>query len=1203
MIAEIILIPDSELGLDAAKANARQAARALSAIGIQMREQMSLCPGKSELQKAVAAALGRSNILLVLGGMGHATHCLAKTVIAQGLRLPLEADLECQSAIRQYCARTGEPFTLEDLELAKAPQGAHVFPGQYGKLPGMVISSQRQHIILLPEAPQEIAPMLAKHVVPYLGGAAETTVTRTVRTYGADERAVRRQLGGLLDEANPVVTVQKEQGEVLVRVQARGASHQQAAELCTPALRAVVECLGDAAYGLDVDSLQSALVNKLRKKELEIAVAEAGTEGMLTRILAETDGGSDVLRHSVAADEDGVKLEKLKVPKRLLKRYGGVSEQAAVAMAVGVMERAATPIGVAVTAVSPGMKKRKKPLGLVYIAVCNAENVYVKKLIVGKGGDAQPDVVLDAALSRALNMVRLFVDYLPGRYPAAIDLDEALRGKTVTDRDDDPESGEEPRKRKGLFSRFAGNFIIRKADEPKDKVRKVIFILAVLIFLGSAGYVGLYYYERVYNEKINTELQNMFQYGEAVSGVDIEKALGDLPRGYLEQFAGLYALNPDVVGYISIEDTPVSYPVVQEEDNEYYLRRDFYAQSNQHGIPFLDYRNDIKKPSDNLVIYGHNMNDGQMFGELINYRKVEYYREHPVVDLTTVYEEGRYKIFSVYITNAYTNQGPVFDYHNFIEAKSDEDFANYVKQLTIRSLINTTVDVQPGDKLLTLSTCTYEFKDARLVVVARKIRRGEDEYVDTDGAALNPRPLMPDIWYKTFGGSKPEEHEYASVVTLPTVNRASSSPSALSSAGSSSSGEVSQFVAPSSQQSSASSSAPASSVPASSVPVSSVPASSTAPSSSSSAQPPPPPVPSPAPPTASPPSSSREESSSEDDDGIPNFEVDDGGSGNSGGLELDPDDPDGDDYANEPGLFDNFSVSYRTQLSANADRLDLGDAGAGEDDSEGFAPDYDYESDTLSVYAGGSLVSGDALDIVSRMVQAEMGAPFHEEALKAQAVAAHNFVTYHNAGGTSPSVALASKADAKVKDAVAKVIGKFIYYNNKIAFTPYHATSAGSTTSSKDVWGGSYPYLVPVDSSVDRSAKNYCASVAFSREKVEDLLSRKLGITAEGDPSAWFEVASLADGDYNGVMRVCGYTQSPRTGAKITGRVLRENVFSLRSACFTVDYEENADRFIFTTYGYGHGVGMSQTGAGLYAKEGWSYDQILAHYYPGAVVQ
>lgn len=255
----------------------------------------------------------------------------------------------------------------------------------------------------------------------------------------------------------------------------------------------------------------------------------------------------------------------------------------------------------------------------------------------------------------------------------------------------------------------------------------------------------------------------------------------------------------------------------------------------------------------------------------------------------------------------------------------------------------------------------------------------------------------------------------------------------------------------------------------------------------------------------------------------------------------------------------------------------------------------------LTVRVNGQKYTGDALEIVSKVVQNEVGSGFHEEAIKAQAVAAYTFIAQSNAEGGAPTVYFSDDISPNVQAAVEAVMGEAILYKGKLAFTPYHATSASSTTSSASVWGGKYAYLVAVESPADKKVKGYKTKVTYSSDEVAERISSKLGIEVSGDPESWLEILSYTDGGYVDEMAVAGNTTSA-TGAALTGRLLRESVLGLRSACFDISYEADTDTFIFITYGYGHGVGMSQNGANAYAADGWDYIEILEHYYPGTTV-
>lgn len=256
--------------------------------------------------------------------------------------------------------------------------------------------------------------------------------------------------------------------------------------------------------------------------------------------------------------------------------------------------------------------------------------------------------------------------------------------------------------------------------------------------------------------------------------------------------------------------------------------------------------------------------------------------------------------------------------------------------------------------------------------------------------------------------------------------------------------------------------------------------------------------------------------------------------------------------------------------------------------------------ETLKVSLNGQVTEGDAYTILCQIVEAETGGSFHTEALKAQAVAAHSYICYENNAGRTPSLN-GRTASQKTKDAVDAVLDELLYYNGSVAFTPYHASSAGTTNSSAETWGGSYPYLTNVTSAYDPSSayRNLQTPVSVStvRIKVESYLK----ITLPDDPALWFADCTVNGGGY--VMQV----RIPDASGKIhtvTGRQIRENIlgYAIRSHAFTVTV--SGDNLIFTTNGYGHGVGMSQTGANAYAaNEGWTYAQILSHYYPGTTLK
>ena len=219
---------------------------------------------------------------------------------------------------------------------------------------------------------------------------------------------------------------------------------------------------------------------------------------------------------------------------------------------------------------------------------------------------------------------------------------------------------------------------------------------------------------------------------------------------------------------------------------------------------------------------------------------------------------------------------------------------------------------------------------------------------------------------------------------------------------------------------------------------------------------------------------------------------------------------------------------------------------------------------------------------------AEMPLTWPDEALKAQIVAAHSYALYcrdhasaANGSYEANYARLSALADAVLSDVLC--------YDGAAAGTSYFAISNGRTEASENVWGSALPYLVPVDSSTDLSADNYEVTLTLSAPQVQQLLSSGLGIAADSAaPERWFGETTLTASGYAASLPVCGQT--------VSGTALRR-ALGLRSACFNIRYQDGS--FLITTKGYGHGVGLSQWGAKALAEQGWTYEVILAHYFPG----
>ncbi len=220
------------------------------------------------------------------------------------------------------------------------------------------------------------------------------------------------------------------------------------------------------------------------------------------------------------------------------------------------------------------------------------------------------------------------------------------------------------------------------------------------------------------------------------------------PMGLQLKYARLYATNQDFVGYLEAEGIGLSLPIVQAENDSKYLEKNFYGKSTKYGCPFVTHVNNIVELDTNTIIFGHHMNNGTVFGALDKYKSVDGFKAAPVITFNTLYKDYSWKVVAAFVTNAYEedDNGYLFRYY-FASLSTQDRFAAYLNEMQQRSLYDTGVDVLPTDKLLTLSTCSHEFDDARFVVVARLVRPGESTDVDVSKATVNPSPRYPQAYY------------------------------------------------------------------------------------------------------------------------------------------------------------------------------------------------------------------------------------------------------------------------------------------------------------------------------------------------------------------------------------------------------------------------------------------------------------------------
>ncbi len=269
---------------------------------------------------------------------------------------------------------------------------------------------------------------------------------------------------------------------------------------------------------------------------------------------------------------------------------------------------------------------------------------------------------------------------------------------------------------------------VRGILKRRELRRRIIVIVCAAIALGCFAYYGIYYYfadkSTMDYEELSSLKGSSTLSGSTHSSLTIHYTTEDeeeVELSVLDEYATLYEKNKSLIGWLKIDDTNIDYPVMQTVNNEYYLDHNFNQEYDKNGSLFLDADCDVVHRSTNLIIYGHHMKSGKMFGSLNKYSSESYYEKHPYIQFDTIYEKGTYEIMYVFRSRIYNEDEVVFKYYQMIDISSAQEFDSDMRQMAEMSLYDTGVTASYGDELLTLSTCDYTESDGRFVVVAKKI--------------------------------------------------------------------------------------------------------------------------------------------------------------------------------------------------------------------------------------------------------------------------------------------------------------------------------------------------------------------------------------------------------------------------------------------------------------------------------------------------
>jgi nicotinamide-nucleotide amidase len=351
---------------DILNTNARFAARELAALGIDQLRQCVVGDNPERLRADFLCAWARADIVLLSGGLGSTADDITRQSVCAALGIQLEESAELLAEIQSFFMRRAQPMPQSNARQACVPKDARAFvPGQStpsaadatyyfpnpnGTAPGLAIVREQKCAVLLPGPPSEFEPMFTHSVRDFLRPWTDgVLVSHTVRTMGIGESDMAERLADLLEGSNPTVAPYAKVGEAIVRVTARAESAQAAEERIAPILAQIRARLGAHVYGVDAESLEAVLVQRLTERGQTLSTAESLTGGGIAQRITAVAGASNVLSGSAVTYCDQSKRSVLGVHAQTLADHSAVSEQVATEMAENVRRQLGTDYALATT--------------------------------------------------------------------------------------------------------------------------------------------------------------------------------------------------------------------------------------------------------------------------------------------------------------------------------------------------------------------------------------------------------------------------------------------------------------------------------------------------------------------------------------------------------------------------------------------------------------------------------------------------------------------------------------------------------------------------------------------------------------------------------------------------------------------------------------------------------------------------------------
>ena len=406
MKAEIITVGTEILLGDIVNTNSQFLAKELASIGVEVYYQETVGDNETRLLNLLEESFKRSDIVITTGGLGPTNDDITKEIAAKYFNQELVFYSDIWENIKSYFEKLGLKPTENNKKQAYFPKDCIILDNPNGTAPGVILKKENKMIILLPGPPKEMIPMFNNKVKSYLQSLTDyKLVSKTLRFIGIGESELEEKLIDIINsQSNPTIAPYAKENEVTLRITAKSKDDEKANDLIKSIEEKIKDRVGKYIYGYDDTTLEETVAKLLVKNNMTIAVSESCTGGMVSSKLIDYPGISQSFIEGCVTYSNEAKMNRLGVKKETLDKYGAVSSETAIEMAVGIAKNLNTNIGLSTTGVAgPGGGTDEKPVGLVYIGIYINGDVKVKKC----NFSGSRDKIRSRATNEALNLLRL----------------------------------------------------------------------------------------------------------------------------------------------------------------------------------------------------------------------------------------------------------------------------------------------------------------------------------------------------------------------------------------------------------------------------------------------------------------------------------------------------------------------------------------------------------------------------------------------------------------------------------------------------------------------------------------------------------------------------------------------------------------------------------------------------------------------------